>query len=165
MKRFSKIVYAVLVLSCLLNCARLYTMGQQVEALINLVLAHMFLTLDLLLSQFALLKSDVGGNNLTLHLKLSQKIVNRLHDVRHMLGSDDLVIVCREALSVYDTLVSAVTKDKARIFVETPDGKREEFVILSPKSDEPTNLDELAKSDFGVSEDTAKDLGTKTQIR
>ena len=79
-------------------------------------------------------KHEKGTTELT--LRMSSTIVNRLHDVRRMIGADDLVTVCREAFTVYDTLANAVMKDKAKIIIEMPDGERSEFVILSPKSED-----------------------------
>lgn len=79
-------------------------------------------------------KHEKGTTELT--LRMSSSVVNRLHDVRHMIGADDLVTVCREAFTVYDTLANAVMKDKAKIIIEMPDGEHSEFVILSPKSED-----------------------------
>lgn len=100
-----------------------------------------------------------------LTLRMSSAIVKRLHDVRHMIGAEDLVIVCREAFTVYDTLTSVVMQDKARIFVEYPDGKREEFVILSPKSnDEPAQTAKAGCEKHGITCDAKHDEGVVTSV-
>jgi hypothetical protein len=77
-------------------------------------------------------------NTVTLTLHLTGSIRDRLIKVVQMIGAENVVDVCREALKVYDVLVTLVTQDKAKVFIEYPDGKREQYTLLTPKSTDDT---------------------------
>lgn len=143
---------------------------------------------------WALDTSPRTGTSLTLHFP--ENVQERLAELGRLIGSTNVLDIVRRALIVYDATARAVRDDGARIFVEYPDGKREELEILSPKStdDKPVNsapvnvqnatfqnvtgddirkivkeqfeemyekpdlLNELASSDFGMTEDRAREV-------
>jgi hypothetical protein len=72
------------------------------------------------------------GTSLTLYF--SENVQERLAELGRLIGNTSVLDIVRHALIVYDAAASAVRDDGAKIFVEYPDGKREELEVLSPKS-------------------------------
>jgi len=97
---------------------------------------------------------------------------NRLSMISKAIGARDYTEVIREALRVFDALVMSKVENGAQVFVEYSDGTREELVSPFRKIEKPADekthavgiLDEMAKSDFGVTEDKAREVISNASI-
>jgi hypothetical protein len=124
-----------------IEALRLANTGQTPTVLILCALGMIFMISGTAaLTAFGVDKSARIGYSLTLNFP--DNVQKHMTEIAEIIGTTNMLDVIREALTVYDALAKSVTKDKSKIFIEYPDGRREEFEMLTPKtSDDKPNAD------------------------
>jgi len=64
-----------------------------------------------------------------LSLELHECVRERLEGLRHETSADSLTEVIRNALAVYDALISAARQSGDRVIIRKPDGTERELVL------------------------------------